>query len=42
MGGGRVKGGGGGRWRGGVERERRGRGILVSEVVSPRYTNSVC
>ena len=27
---------------GGVARERRGRGIPVSEVVSVPYTNSVC
>ena len=30
------------RWRGGVAREGWGRGIPVSEVVSPPYTNSVC
>ena len=42
MGGGRVRGGVGKRGRGGVARERRVRGISVSEVVSVPYTNSVC
>ena len=37
MGRGRVRGG-----REGEEGEGRGRGIPVSEVVSPPYTNSVC
>ena len=32
----------GGRWREGIAKEKRGRGIPVSEVVSPPYTNSVC
>ena len=32
----------GGEGEGGVGREGRGRGIPVSEVVSPPYTNSVC
>ena len=36
------EGGGGGRWRSGVAKEGRGRGIPVSEVVSPPYTNSLC
>ena len=31
-----------GRWRGGVEREGRGRGIPDSEVVLPPYTVCVC
>ena len=48
MGRGRVRGGGGGRWkgRGGGGRWRggggKGRGIPVSEMVSAPYTNSVC